>query len=76
MEGKYKSICNELHELGYTETLTIESVPLVLHLLADLKTTTLSLQKYMGIAKQALEVKFPKEYLKKYKTYFFRKEIR
>lgn len=56
MESKYHLVCNELNDLGYTESLTIENLPLVEHLLNDLKTTTVSLQKYMNIAKQALEV--------------------
>lgn len=47
----------ELDELGYTQTLKPECVPLVGKLLADLKTTTENLYKYMKISQQALEVR-------------------
>lgn len=46
----------ELDELGYTQTLKPECVPLVGKLLGDLKTTTESLCKYMKISQQAIEV--------------------
>lgn len=46
----------ELDELGYTQTLKPECVPLVGKLLADLKTTTENLCKYMKISQQAIEV--------------------
>lgn len=45
----------ELDELGYTQTLKPECVPLVGKLLSDLKTTE-NLCKYMKIAQQAIEV--------------------
>lgn len=46
----------ELDELGYTQTLKPECVPLVGKLLADLKTTTENLCKYMKVSQQAIEV--------------------
>lgn len=46
----------QLNELGYTQTLKPECVPLVGKLLEDLKTTTENLCKYMRISQQALEV--------------------
>lgn len=56
MESKMKTLRNELDELGYFQTFTPESAPLVERLAADLKTTTHSLQKYMKIAQNAIEV--------------------
>lgn len=49
----------ELDELGYTQTLKSECVPLVRKLLADLKTTTENLCKYMKISQEAIEVSLP-----------------
>ncbi|RZC37719.1 centrosomal protein of 135 kDa [Asbolus verrucosus] len=55
MESKVKKIREELDELGYYQTFNPESAPLVEKLVADLKTTTESLQKYMKIAQNAIE---------------------
>lgn len=60
MESKYKKLRQELIELGYTQILKPDCVPLVDRLLSDLKTTTNSLQKYMNIAQQAIEVSLVK----------------
>jgi hypothetical protein len=56
MEFKVKKVRQELDELGYYQSFTSESVPLIEKLVADLKTTTESLQKYMKIAQNAIEV--------------------
>lgn len=56
MESKFMKLRQELIELGYTQMLKPDCVPLVERLLSDLKTTTGSLQKYMNIAQQAIEV--------------------
>lgn len=56
MESKFEKVRCELDELGYYQKLSIESTPLVDRLLADLKITTQSLQKYMKIAQNAIEV--------------------
>lgn len=56
MEAKAKRLRNELDELGYYLSFTPESVPLIEKLVADLKTTTESLQKYMKVAQNAIEV--------------------
>nr|CAI5863781.1 unnamed protein product [Callosobruchus analis] len=45
----------KLDDLGYTQPLSIECVPLVNKLLSDLTTTTENLQKYMTISKNALD---------------------
>ncbi|KYB27999.1 centrosomal protein of 135 kDa [Tribolium castaneum] len=55
MEMKAAKLREELDELGYYLTFSHESVPLVEKLVADLKTTTQSLQKYMKIAQNAIE---------------------
>ncbi|XP_018573726.1 centrosomal protein of 135 kDa, partial [Anoplophora glabripennis] len=55
MESKFTILRQELINLGYTQTLKPDCVPLVDRLLSDLKTTTESLQKYMIIAQQAIE---------------------
>ncbi|XP_063915834.1 centrosomal protein of 135 kDa isoform X2 [Zophobas morio] len=55
MESKVKRLREELDELGYYQSFTPESAPLIEKLVADLKTTTESLQKYMKIAQNAIE---------------------
>ncbi|XP_072382397.1 uncharacterized protein Cep135 isoform X1 [Diabrotica undecimpunctata] len=55
MEKSFAQIRKELNELGYTETLRPECLPLVRRLLGDLIITTDSLRKYMKISQQALE---------------------
>lgn len=56
MGNKYKILRQQLDELGYKQTLVPEAVPLVEKLVADLIQTTESLEKYMRIAKSAVEV--------------------
>lgn len=56
MESKYTELRKHLDQLGYKQVLGVDSVPLVEKLLADLIQTTNSLQKYMKIAKEAVEV--------------------
>ncbi|CAG9823230.1 unnamed protein product [Phaedon cochleariae] len=51
----FAKLRQELDTLGYTETLKIESLPLVQRLLSDLKVTTENLKKYMTVSQQALE---------------------
>lgn len=58
MEKSFAQVRKELDDLGYTETLKPECLPLVRRLLGDLKITTESLRKYMKISQQALEVSF------------------
>ncbi|CAH1098756.1 unnamed protein product [Psylliodes chrysocephalus] len=55
MEKSFAQVRKELDDLGYTETLKPECLPLVRRLLGDLKITTESLRKYMKISQQALE---------------------
>lgn len=56
MDLKYKFLRDKLDELGYKQVLSLNSVPLVEKLVADLVQTTESLQKYMKIAKEAMQV--------------------
>lgn len=56
MGNKFKLLRQQLDELGYKQVLVPEAVPLVEKLLADLIQTTESLEKYMKIAKTAIEV--------------------
>ncbi|XP_025835100.1 centrosomal protein of 135 kDa isoform X2 [Agrilus planipennis] len=55
MDTKYKKLRRRLNDLGYNQPLVPEAVPLVEKLLHDLIQTTESLQKYMTIAKRAIE---------------------
>ncbi|VEN42317.1 unnamed protein product [Callosobruchus maculatus] len=55
MESHFKILRKKLNDLGYTQPLRIECVPLVNKLLSDLKTTTENLQKCMTISKNALD---------------------
>lgn len=56
MEAKFSKIRRELDSLGYFQILSLDSVPLVEKLVGDLKTTTISLQKYMNLAKTSSKV--------------------
>lgn len=56
MGNKFKLLRQQLDELGYKQLLVPEAVPLVEKLLADFIQTTESLEKYMKIAKNAIEV--------------------
>lgn len=56
--NKYTILRQQLDELGYKQLLVPEAVPLVEKLLADLIQTSESLDKYMKIAKSAIEVRF------------------
>lgn len=56
MESRYTVLRKQLDELGYKQVLVVDSVPLVEKLVVDLIQTTGSLQKYMRIAKEAVEV--------------------
>ncbi|KAK9873082.1 hypothetical protein WA026_020813 [Henosepilachna vigintioctopunctata] len=57
MEFEFSSLRRDLDSLGYFETFSDESVPLVAKLLNDLKTTTTSLQKYIKIAQNGIREK-------------------
>lgn len=52
----YSNLVQELEDLGYIQTLKPECVPLVSKLLTDLKTATESLDKYVKLSQQALDV--------------------
>lgn len=54
--NKYKLLRQQLDELGYKQVLLPECIPLVEKLLSDFIQTTESLEKYMTIAKNAIEV--------------------
>nr|CAH7765422.1 unnamed protein product [Callosobruchus chinensis] len=56
MESQFKALRKNLDDLGYTQALRIECIPLVNKLLSDLKTTTENLRKYMTISKNALDL--------------------
>lgn len=56
MCSKYQALRKQLDDLGYKQVLVPEAVPLVDRLLSDLLKTTESLQKYMTVARQAIEV--------------------
>lgn len=56
MERRYCNLRIQLDELGYKHPLSLESVPLVEKLLADLVKTTENLQEYKNIAEAAIEV--------------------
>lgn len=58
MEHRFSILRKHLNELGYQQTLPVESVPLVEHLLADLVKTTESLFHYKNLAQSAMEVNF------------------
>ncbi|XP_045478755.1 centrosomal protein of 135 kDa isoform X4 [Harmonia axyridis] len=57
MEENFSRIRRELDSLGYFQMLSLDSIPLVDKLLDDLKTTTVSLQKYMRLAQTATKEK-------------------
>lgn len=56
MEKRRNLLSERLESLGYRQALSLESVPLVDRLLADLIQTTESLQKYINVAKKAVQV--------------------
>lgn len=56
MEHRYIVIRKHLDELGYQQPLSLETVPLVERLLADLVKTTESLYHYKNVAQTAIEV--------------------
>lgn len=57
MEHRHCVLRAHLDELEYRYPLSLESVPLVEKLLADLVKTTESLQHYKNVAQSAIEVK-------------------
>ncbi|OWR43140.1 centrosomal protein of [Danaus plexippus plexippus] len=54
MGDVYFDLKRKLEDLGYTNTLSLDSVPLVQCIVADLLQTTRSLQHYMDLSKEAL----------------------
>ncbi|CAG9793945.1 unnamed protein product [Diatraea saccharalis] len=54
MSEVYFNLKRKLEDLGYSNTLPIDAVPLVECILADLLQTTRSLQHYMNLSKEAL----------------------
>ncbi|XP_059053948.1 centrosomal protein of 135 kDa [Achroia grisella] len=55
MGETYFNLKHKLEELGYSNSLPLEAVPLVECILADLLQTTRSLQHYMDLSKEALQ---------------------
>ncbi|XP_023946694.2 centrosomal protein of 135 kDa [Bicyclus anynana] len=54
MGEAYFNLKRKLQELGYNSTLSVDSIPLVECIFADLLQTTRSLQHYMDLSKEAL----------------------
>lgn len=53
---RYKNVKKHLDSLGYKQALSLDALPLVEQLLADLIQTTESLKHYKTIAQDNLEV--------------------
>lgn len=56
MEQRFSILRKHLNELGYHQTLSYDSVPLVEQLLGDLVKTTESLFHYKNVAQTVIEV--------------------
>ena len=57
LANRYKTVRKHLDNLGYKQALSLDALPLVESLLADLVQTTDSLKHFKNIAQDNLEVR-------------------
>lgn len=58
ISARYKTVKKRLDSLGYKYTLSVDTLPLVEHLLVDFIQTTESLKHYKSIAQDKIDVSF------------------